>query len=142
MRWATWIGVLVIALRLIAPRPDGWRRWSDAEQALLDVEHARTAALLYYQSAGRVWPAPGRPGVVPAGMLPFLPGDVSFARSRYKLTWEYAADSASDARVIGVSVAGDDPKLAQTMAQRAPQGMPFIVSGRRFIVLIASASSR
>ena len=142
IRWATWIGVAIIAIRLIAPRPDGWRRWSDAERALMDVEQARTAALLYYQSAGRVWPAPGRPGIVPAGMLPFLPGDVSFARPHYKLTWEYAADTVSGARVIGVSVAGDDPKLAQAMALRAPQGMPFIVSGRRFVMLIASASGR
>jgi hypothetical protein len=142
IRWVTWIGVLIIAIRLIAPRPDGWRRWSDAEQALADVGQARTAALLYYQSAGRTWPAPGRPGVVPAGMLPFLPGEVSFARPRYKLTWEYAADTLSGARVIGVSVAGDDPKLALAMAQRAPQGMPFIVSGRRFVALIASASGR
>jgi len=142
MRWATWIGILIIAIRLIAPRPDGWRRWSDAAQALVDVEQARTSALLYYQSAGRIWPAPGRPGVVPSGMLPFLPGDVSFARPRYKLTWEYAADTLSGARVIGVSVAGDDPKLALAMAQRAPQGMPFIVSGGRFVALIASASGR
>lgn len=142
IRWVTWISVLIIAIRLIAPRPDGWRRWSDAEQALADVGQARTAALLYYQSAGRTWPAPGRPGVVPAGMLPFLPGEVSFARPRYKLTWEYAADTLSGARVIGVSVSGDDPRLAQAMAQRAPQGMPFIVSGRRFVALIASASGR
>lgn len=108
----------------------------------MDVEQARTAALLYYQSAGRTWPEPGRPGIVPAGMLPFLPGDVSFSRPRYKLAWEFAADTESGARVIGVSVAGDDPKLALAMAQRAPQGMPFIVSGRRFVVLIASASGR
>jgi len=138
----TWISVALIALRLIAPRPDGWRRWSDAELALADVEQARTAALLSYQSAGRTWPAPGKPGAVPAAMLPFLPGDVSFSRARYRLAWEYAADTGSGARVIGISVTSDDPKLALTMAYRAPQGMPFIISGRRFGVLIASASGR
>lgn len=140
IRWATWIGIALIAIRLIAPRPDGWRRWSDATAALTDAEQARTAALLYYQAASRQWPEPGRPGVAPAGMLPFLPGDVSFARSRYKLAWEYAADTLTGARVIGVSVIGDDPLLAQAMARRAPDGMPFIVSGRRFVVLIASAA--
>jgi len=140
IRWATWIGVALIAIRLIAPRPDGWRRWSDATAALADAEQARTAALLYYQSAGRQWPAPGRPGVAPAGMLPFLPGDVSFGRPRYKLAWEYAADTTTGARAIGISVIGEDPLLAQAMAKRAPEGMPFIVSGRRFVVLIASAA--
>ncbi len=75
-------------------------------------------------------------------MLPFLPGGVSFSRARYRLAWEYAADTISGARVIGISVAGDDARLAQTMAQRAPQGMPFIVSGRRFVALIASAPGR
>lgn len=140
IRWATWLGVVLIAIRLIAPRPDGWRRWGDASAALADAEQARTAALLYYQAASRQWPEPGRPGVAPAGMLPFLPGDVSFARARYKLAWEYAADTTTGARVIGISVIGDDPRLAQAMAQRAPDGMPFIVSGRRFVVLIASAA--
>jgi hypothetical protein len=140
IRWATWIGIALIAIRLIAPRPDGWRRWSDATAALADAEQARTAALLYYQSAARQWPAPGRPGVAPSGMLPFLPGDVSFARPRYKLAWEYAADTTTGARAIGISVIGEDPLLAQAMAKRAPEGMPFIVSGRRFVVLIASSA--
>ncbi|MFA6167360.1 MAG: hypothetical protein WC700_12150 [Gemmatimonadaceae bacterium] len=140
IRWATWIGIALIAIRLIAPRPDGWRRWSDATAALADAEQARTAALLYYQAASRQWPEPGRPGVAPAGMLPFLPGDVSFARPRYKLAWEYAADTTTGARVIGISVIGEDPLLAQAMVRRAPDGMPFIVSGRRFVVLIASAA--
>ncbi len=142
IRWATWIGIALIALRLIAPRPDGWRRWSDAAAALSDVEQARTAALMYYQAADRQWPAPGRPGVAPAGMLPFLPGSVSFARARYRLSWEYAADTTSGARVIGISVLGDDPRLAEAMALRAPAGMPFVVSGRRFVALIASAPGR
>lgn len=142
IRWATWIGIALIAIRLIAPRPDGWRRWSDAEQALTDVEQARTASLMYYQAAGRQWPAPGRPGVAPAGLLPYLPGDVAFARPRYRLAWEYAADTLSGARVIGISVIGDDPRLAQTMARRAPAGMPFVVSGHRFVALIASAPGR
>jgi hypothetical protein len=140
IRWVTWISIALIAIRLIAPRPDGWRRWSDATAALADAEQARTAALLYYQAASRQWPEPGRPGVAPAGMLPFLPGDVSFARPRYKLAWEYAADTTTGARVIGISVIGEDPMLAQAMTQRAPDGMPFIVSGRLFVVLIASAA--
>jgi len=142
VRWTTWIAIVLIAIRLIAPRPDGWRRWSDASTALLDVEAARTAALLYYQAASRTWPPPGRPGVAPSGMLPFLPGDVSYARPRYRLAWEYAADTLTGARVIGISVTGDDARLAQTMALRAPQGMPFIVSGRRFVALIGSAPGR
>jgi hypothetical protein len=140
IRWATWIGIALIAIRLIAPRPDGWRRWSDATAALADAQQARTAALLYYQAAARQWPSPGRSGVAPAGMLPFLPGDVAFARPRYKLAWEYAADTTTGARAIGISVIGDDPLLAQAMARRAPEGMPFIVSGPRFVLLIASAT--
>ena len=142
IRWATWIGLAVIAIRLIAPRPDGWRRWSDAAAALADVEQARTAALLYYQAASRQWPPPGRRGVVPAGMLPFLSGDVSFSRTRYRLAWESAADTVSGARVIDVSVTGDDPRLSLTMAQRAPAVMPFVVSQHRFVALIASGSGR
>lgn len=142
IRWATWIGVALIALRLIAPRPDGWRRWSDAAAALSDVERARTAALMYYQSAQRQWPAPGRIGESPAGMVPFLAGEASFSRTRYRLMWEYAADTTTGARVIGVSVIGDDPQLALTMAQRAPDGMPYLVSGRRFVALLASSTGR
>jgi hypothetical protein len=141
-RWALGIALAVIAIRLVAPRPDGWRRWSDAAAALSDVEEARTAALLHYQAALRQWPAPGRPGVAPPAMLAYLPGSVSYTRPRYRLVWEYAADTTSGARVIGVSVLGDDPLLAQAMAARAPDGMPFIVSGRRFMALIASSTGR
>lgn len=141
-RWATWIALAIIAIRLVAPRPDGWRRWSDAAAALSDVEEARTAALLHYQAALRQWPAPGRPGVAPPAMLAYLPGSVSYTRSSYRLAWEYAADTTSGARVIGVSVLGDDPLLAQAMAARAPDGMPFVVSGRRFVALIASSTGR
>ncbi len=142
IRWATWIGLVLIAIQLIAPRPDGWRRWSDASAALADAQQARTAALLYYQAASRQWPLPGRPGVAPAGMLPYLPGDVAFSRPRYRLAWDYAADTTTGARIIGISVIGNDPRLAQAMARRAPEGMPFVVSGRRFVVLIASAPGR
>ncbi len=142
IRWTTWIAVALIAIRLIAPRPDGWRRWNDASAALADAEAARTAALLQYQAASLQWPPAGRPGVAPQGMLPFLPGGVAFTRARYKLAFEYTADTTSGARMIGISVIGDDPLLALTMARRAPEGMPFIVSGRRFIALIASSSGR
>ncbi len=142
IRQVTWLAVALIGIRLVAPRPEGWRRWSDASTALRDVDAVRTAALLYYQSAQQVWPAPGRPGEAPTGMLPFLPGDVSFGRERYRLAWEYAADTTTGARVVGISVFGDDPRLAQTMAQRAPDGMAFIVSGNRFTALIASAAGR
>lgn len=142
LNWATWIAVAVIAIRLVAPRPDGYRRWNDATAALQDVESARTAALIYYQAASLQWPAPGRLGQAPPGMLPYLPGGVSFGRARYHLAWEYAADTASGARVIGISVVGDDPRLALAIARRAPAGMPFVVSGGRFTALIASASGR
>ena len=142
LRWATGIAVVLIAIRLVAPRPDGWRLWGDATAALQDVESARTAVLIYYQSAGREWPVPGRFGQAPAGMLPYLPGGVSFGRARYRLAWEYAADTISGARVIGISVVGDDMRLALAMAQRAPEGMPYVVSGGRFTALIASSSGR
>ena len=141
IRWITWIAVVLIFGRLVLPRPDGWHRWNDAAAALSDVEAARTGALIYYQAA-RQWPEPGQAGVIPAGMLPYLSGGVSFGRPRYRLRWEYASDSTSGARVIGISVSGDDPGLALTMARRAPEGMPFIVSGARFTALIASASGR
>lgn len=142
IRWATWLAIALIFVRLIVPRPDGWRRWNDAAAALADVETARTSALLYYQAAARQWPPAGRAGVVPRGMLPFLPGGMSYGRARYHLRWEYAADSATGARVIGISVLGTDPRLALTIARRAPQGMPFLVSGGRFTALISSASGR
>ena len=142
LRWATWIAIVLIVIRLVAPRPDGWRRWSDATAALQDVETARNAALMYYQAASLRWPEPSRFGQAPQGMLPYLPGGVSFGRARYQLAWEYAADSTSGARVIGISVVGDDPRLALAMARRAPAGTPYVVSGGRFTVLIASASGR
>ncbi|MEI6181412.1 MAG: hypothetical protein WCP31_11695, partial [Chloroflexales bacterium] len=87
-------------------------------------------------------PPPGRSGEAPANMLSYLPGEASFSRARYKLAWEYAADTATGARLIGISVTGTDPLLAFTMARRAPEGLPFIVSSGRFTVLIASATGR
>lgn len=142
LRWVTVLAITVIAIRLVAPRPDGWRRWSDASAALLDVEAARTAVLLYYQASAREWPAPGRFGEAPTGALPFLPGGASFGRARYRLAWEYAADTASGSQVIGISVVGEDPLLALTMAKRAPSEMAYVVSGGRFIALIASVVRR
>ena len=142
LRWATWIGLALIFIRLVAPRPDGWRRWNDADDALRDVEAARTAALISYQAAGRAWPAPGRFGQAPQALLPYLAGDAAFGRARYHLAWEFADDTTSGARLIGVSVVGDDPRLALTIAKRAPTGMPFVVSNGRFIALIASAVGR
>ena len=142
MRWATLLALMLIAIRIIAPRPDGWRRWSDASAALLDVEAARTAALLYYQASARKWPAPGRFGEAPAGVLPFLPSGASFGRARYRLAWEYAADTTNGSQIIGISVIGDDPLLALTMAKRSSSGMAYVVSGGRFTALIASALGR
>ncbi len=110
--------------------------------ALQDVEAARTAALISYQAADRAWPAPGRFGQAPQALLPFLPGEAAFSRPRYHLGWEYAADSVSGVRLIGVSVVGVDPRLASIMAHRAPAGMSFVVSNGRFIALIASALGR
>jgi hypothetical protein len=142
LRWVTALALLLIAIRLVAPRPDGWRRWRDAGAALLDVEAARTAALLHYQASARAWPAPGRFGQAPAGVLPFLPGGASYGRARYRLAWEYAADTTTGFQLIGISVVGDDPLLALTMARRSPSGMAYVVSGGRFTALIASAMGR
>jgi prepilin-type N-terminal cleavage/methylation domain-containing protein len=99
---------------------------------------AIAVASFNYQADTETWPAETGPGVVPVGLGPLLPGQLtgSFDRVQYMLDYENFGGSNPDI-LIGVSVTTSDPKLFAKFVQYMGTKSPFFVSGSTMTYLIS-----
>jgi prepilin-type N-terminal cleavage/methylation domain-containing protein len=58
-----------------------------AAQAVADVQAVRAAAYLYFGDNGE-WPPEEEAGVIPAPLAPYLPKNMEFFRSAYRVDWD------------------------------------------------------
>lgn len=58
-----------------------------AAQAVADVQAIRAAVYMYFGDR-QSWPAEEQAGVVPPSLTPYLPRDVVFYKSSYRLDWD------------------------------------------------------
>lgn len=105
--------VLVAVLSGIAYRGYAdYRNRAEAARIAADLTTVRTAAIAYAVDK-KAWPPSAPDGTVPPELQPYLPGNFTFSRPGYTLSWVYLppadADTTNDAPTplfAGVTVRG------------------------------------
>ncbi len=104
-----------------------------------DLRAVRIAAYGAMYDTG-VWPAEAGPGVVPAGLVPYLPANFSFVRPEYTLDWENFVPpngGSVSPYQIGMVVTAADPRLQRALEQTLGNNLPFISQGGTLTFIIA-----
>jgi prepilin-type N-terminal cleavage/methylation domain-containing protein len=123
----------------------------------IDLRHrARTAAVVadlqavrlaaygaYYET--NTWPAQAAPGVVPAGLVQYLPANFSFGKPEYTLEWVNLAPPGggpSATMQVYVNVTSADPRLQRAIEQSLGNKTPFISVGGTLTFIIVGPDGR
>jgi prepilin-type N-terminal cleavage/methylation domain-containing protein len=113
-------------------------------QAASDLETVRLAAYSAWYETGR-WPAEVGPGIVPAGMAPYLAKGFEFARPEYTLDWENFAPpdgGTSTGMQIGVVITTSSTRLQRTLEQVFGNRLPFIAGGGSLTFVIVGPDGK
>ena len=120
------------------------RHRARAVQVAADLETVRLAAYsAWYEH--NTWPNEASPGQVPADLVPYLPGNLTFANSEYTLDWENFAPPGggpSAGMQIGVVVTASTPRLQTALAQMLGNKMVFVSAGSTLTFIIVGPDGR
>jgi len=106
-----------------------------------ELNGIRLAAYNYWADHDQ-WPAESAPGVVPAGLAPYLPRNFSFARPRYTIDWENfvpadgSAGGGNGVMQVGLTVTSSSTGLIHALVLTAAGGAPFFVVGNTLTYVI------
>jgi prepilin-type N-terminal cleavage/methylation domain-containing protein len=89
------------------------------------VEHAVQS----YLGDNNSWPADSGAGVVPTGVVTYLPANFSFTGDDFQLDWENGGG------LIGVGIVTDNTELGNALVELAGPGRWF-VSGNRYVFIL------
>ncbi len=113
-------------------------------QAVADLEAIRLAGYGAWYETG-TWPVEVGAGVIPPGLVSYLPGGFSFAKPEYTLDWENfvpPGGGASGAMQIGVVLTSGNPRLTKTLAQHLGSKAPFFLIGGNLTYVIVGPDGR
>jgi len=114
------------------------RHRARATAAAADVQAVRVGAYNAWYETG-TWPAEVGPGIVPPGLVAYLPTNFSFARGQYTLDWESFVPPGGGPTAgmqVGVVITATDPKLQAALQQQLGNSMPFLVVGGELTFVI------
>ena len=121
------ITVVGILAAVAVPNYVGLVRNVRAAQAVADIQAVRAAVYMYYADH-QAWPPEGAAGAVPPELAPYLPPNVMFYKSTYRLDWDNwivydppvnGAPPVAHSRFpstgiyAGISLISNDPKFLQ-----------------------------
>jgi prepilin-type N-terminal cleavage/methylation domain-containing protein len=123
----------------------------------IDLRHrARTAAVVsdlqavrlaaygaYYET--NTWPSQAAPGVVPAGLVQYLPTNFSFDKPEYTLEWVNLAPpggGSSATMQVYVNVTSADPRLQHAIEQSLGSKTPYISVGGTLTFIIVGPDGK
>jgi prepilin-type N-terminal cleavage/methylation domain-containing protein len=89
------------------------------------IEHGVTS----YLGDNNSWPAETGAGVVPTGLVGYLPDNFSFTGDEFQLDWENAGG------LVGVGIVTDNQGLGDALVDLAGPGRWF-VSGNRYVFIL------
>jgi prepilin-type N-terminal cleavage/methylation domain-containing protein len=107
------------------------RHRARAAQAAGDLQTVRIAAYSAWYETG-AWPGEVGPGIVPAGLVQYLPANFSFTRPDYTLDWESfvpPGGGPSPGMQVGVVITSSDPRLQSALQQQLGTRLPFVMVG-------------
>ncbi len=100
-----------------------------------ELNAVRLAAYNYWADKSTFPPDAG-PGVVPAGMAPYLTNS-SFTGPQYTLDWEnFQGGGPSGGMQVGIVVTSPDAGLMALLSRRAAGGLPYFAVGNTVVFMI------
>lgn len=90
-----------------------------------------------YQTDHQAWPADGAPGVIPPGLLPYLPSSFSFSRPEYQLEFENIGLGGGTS-MIAVTVTSSNGGLISKLKQTLGTKQPYFASGNALTYVIST----
>lgn len=96
-----------------------------------------TVAALNYQADNQDWPPEAGAGVIPAGLIPYLPG-FSFSRPEYSLDWDNFGVGGSN-YIIGVTITPTSADLLNKIKRNLGTQSPWFASGNSLTYMIVEA---
>lgn len=120
------------------------RHRARAAEAAADLEAVRLAAYGAWYENG-TWPGEVGPGIVPPGLVQYLPASFRFDKSEYTLDWENfvpPGGGPSGGMQLGVVVTASDPRLQRALAQTLGNKGPFVNVGGTLTFIIVGADGK
>jgi prepilin-type N-terminal cleavage/methylation domain-containing protein len=113
-------------------------------QAISDLEAIRLAGYSAWYETG-TWPGEVGPGVVPAGLVPYLSSSFSFVKPEYTLDWENfvpPGGGPSGGMQLGVVLTSGNTRLTTVLAQNLGHKAPFFIIGGNITYVIVGPDGR
>lgn len=110
-----------------------------AAEVAADLEAVRVATV-NYNAEGFSWPAEVASGVIPTGLIEYLPENFSFQGNGYELDYEYfdpitIASDPTTTRLVAVAVTAETDQLSNAIVELLGGSLIFS-SGRKHTVVI------
>jgi prepilin-type N-terminal cleavage/methylation domain-containing protein len=112
--------------------------------AIADLQAIRLAGYSAWYEHG-VWPAEVGAGVVPGGLVPYLPGGFEFSKPEYTLDWDNfvpPGGGPTGAMQLGVVVTSSDPRLMKTLQNNLGSKAPFFAVGGTLTFVIVGPDGK
>jgi prepilin-type N-terminal cleavage/methylation domain-containing protein len=112
--------------------------------AIADLQAIRLAGYSAWYEHG-VWPAEVGAGVVPGGLVPYLPGGFEFSKPEYTLDWDNfvpPGGGPTGAMQLGVVVTSSDARLMKTLQNSLGSKGPFFAVGGTLTFVIVGPDGK
>jgi prepilin-type N-terminal cleavage/methylation domain-containing protein len=112
--------------------------------AIADLQAIRLAGYSAWYEHG-VWPAEVGAGVVPGGLVPYLPGGFEFSKPEYTLDWDNfvpPGGGPTGAMQLGVVVTSSDTRLMKTLQNSLGSKGPFFAVGGTLTFVIVGPDGK
>jgi prepilin-type N-terminal cleavage/methylation domain-containing protein len=112
--------------------------------AIADLQAIRLAGYSAWYEHG-VWPAEVGAGVVPGGLVPYLPGGFEFSKPEYTLDWDNfvpPGGGPSGAMQLGVVITSTDSRLMKTLQNNLGSKGPFFAVGGTLTFVIVGPDGK
>lgn len=134
--------VVGILAAIAVPNYLSFMRDVRAAQAVADVQAVRAAVYLYFGDHQR-WPAEEQAGVVPIQLRPYLPRDMEFFKSAYKIdydNWSIGTRSRfpETGVLVGISIISSDRELLKATRSLLGTQNTVSLSWARTTLVVAS----
>ena len=111
------------------------RNQARAAEVAGDFRSVMVAAYNFHGD-GETWPPDGAPGIIPAGLVQYLPSSFTFSKPYYTLDYENVP-LGGGTKMIGVTLSSSDADLMQKLVRILGSSAPYFVSGGALTYVIS-----
>jgi prepilin-type N-terminal cleavage/methylation domain-containing protein len=112
--------------------------------AIADLQAVRLAGYSAWYEHG-IWPGEVGAGVIPGGLVPYLPGGFTFSKPEYTLDWDNfvpPGGGPTGAMQLGVVVTSSDARLMKTLQNNLGSKGPFFALGGTLTFVIVGPDGK